>query len=470
LCFDALLIQIQVMRKIYLSLCLLLAVAMPAIAQNFNVTFQVDMNTQALIADTVSVAGNFQAAAGFPSDWTPGSTLLTDANMDGVYEVTVQVPAGSYEYKFLNGAAWGTDEGVPGGCAVGGNRGVTVAGDMTIPVVCFGQCAACPTTVDTVEVTFQVDMHYLTIAPMVTIAGDFQGDVPGAGWSDWTPGITELTDANNDSIYELTVRLPEGTYAYKYINGSAWGQDESVPSGCAVNNNRELVVAGPGPIVIPVHCFASCGACIAPLPAINVTFRVNMANEIVSANGVFVAGSFQNPAWVKDTLRMTGPGSILSYTVSLIPAEYQFKYYNGNGGDPDGETTDFLAAGCGASNGVGGFNRVLDITGQLTDTILPTYDYNTCNIIAASAQEPNATSFSVYPNPFSNTAVIELNRWERTAFDLRVISVTGQVVMERKALRTSRVEISAEGMNAGMYFVELRDAKGRTTTQKVIVQ
>jgi Secretion system C-terminal sorting domain len=465
--------QIQVMRKIYLSLCLLLVVALPAMSQNFNVTFQVDMSQVAVVDDTVSVAGSFQAAAGFPADWTPGATLLTDGNSDGVYDITVQLPAGSYEYKFLNGATWGTDEGVPGACQVNGNRGVTVAADMTIPVVCFGQCVACPTTVDTVDVTFQVDMRYRVISPTVSIAGDFQGDVPGAGWSDWTPGATLLSDGNNDSIYTLTVRLPEGTYAYKYLNGAAWGTDESVPSGCAVNNNRELIVVGPGPQVIPVHCFASCAAaCVAPLPAINVTFRVNMANEIVSSNGLYVAGSFQNPAWVKDTLAMLDVNSdqVYEYTASIVPSEYQFKYYNGDQGDPDGENADFLAGGCGASNGIGGFNRVLNIMGRLTDTILPIWDFNSCNVLATSTQEEATTSFSVYPNPFSTSTVIEMNRWERTAYDLRVISVTGQVVLERKGLRTNRTEISREGMQSGMYFVELRDAKGLATTQKIIVQ
>jgi hypothetical protein len=356
---------------------------------------------------------------------------------------------------------------------VGGNRGVTVTGDMTIPVVCFGQCTACPTSVDTVDVTFQVEMRYLAIASQVTIAGDFQGDVPGAGWSDWTPGVTELTDPNNDSIYTLTVRLPEGTYAYKYINGNAWGQDESVPGGCSVNNNRELVVAGPGPITIPSHCFASCSACVAPLPPINVTFRVDMSNELVNADGIYVAGSFQNPAWVKDTLMMTDANTdgIYEYTaMGIVPAEYQFKYYNGDGGDSEGETYDFLAGGCGVSNGVGGYNRLLDLTGRLTDTTLTVWYFNTCNEVLAAVDDQAGTSFSVYPNPFSSTTVIELQRWERTAYDLRVVSLTGQVVMERKALRTDRVEISREGLNAGLYFVELRDAKGRSTTQKIVIQ
>jgi hypothetical protein len=460
------------MRKLYFSLCLLLGMAGTAVAQNFNVTFLVDMNTQAVVDDTVSVAGNFQVAAGFATDWTPGITRLSDGNTDGVYDLTVQLPAGSYEYKFINGAAWGLDEGVPGACQVNGNRGITVSGDTTIAVVCFGMCTPCPVTVDTVDVTFQVEMRYMTVAPSVTIAGDFQSEVAGMGWTDWTPGVTALTDPNTDSIYTLTVSLPEGTYQYKYINGTAWGDDESVPASCAVNNNRELIVTGPGPIVVPSHCFASCGACVPPLPAINVTFRVDMSNEIVSSGGVFVAGSFQDPAWVKDTLEMLDGNSdmVYEYTASIVPAEYQFKYYNGPEGDPVGETHNFLADSCGVSNGIGGYNRLLDITGRLTDTILPIWYFNSCNTVATGMEEEAGTQFSIYPNPFHTSTVIELQRWERTPYNVRLVNLTGQVVFERNGLRVDRMEISREGLTAGLYFVELRDAKGRKTTQKVVIE
>lgn len=460
------------MRKLYLSICLLLAAALPLAAQNFNVTFQVDMNNVAVIADTVSVAGNFQAAAGFPSDWTPGTTRLLDGNMDGIYDLTVSLPAGSYEFKYVNGTAWGQDEGVPGACSVNGNRGMTISGNTVLPVVCFAQCAACPTNVDTVDVTFQVDMRNEMINPTVSVAGDFQNDVPGMGWGDWTPGQTVLSDGNNDSIYTLTVRLPEGTYAYKYVNGTAWGQDESVPSGCAVNNNRELVVAGPGPMVIPVHCFASCDTCVPPLPAVNVTFRVDMNNEIVNSTGVYVAGSFQMPAWVKDTLLMTDPDmdGIYEYTESIVPAEYQFKYYNGDGGDPDGETHNFELDGCGASNGVGGWNRILDITGQLTDTILPIWEYNSCTVTPTAIEEGLGYAFEVFPNPFSTSAVVRLAKNDQNPYTLRVMNVTGQVVIKLENLSQNRVEISRGSLNAGLYFVEIQDAEGRTSTKKIILQ
>jgi hypothetical protein len=462
------------MRKIYVTLCMLLTLCAVANAQ-FTVTFQVDMNNVAVVDDTVSVAGSFQVAAGFPADWSPGSTILTDPNADGVYTVDVNLPAGTYQYKFLNGAAWGTDESVPGACAVSNNREITISGNTTIPVVCFGSCAACPSVVDTVTVTLQVDMSNETVGGVVSVAGDLQAAMIGSSTGNWTPGATLLTDANSDGIYEITFDIPEGTYQYKYLNGAAWGTDEAVPSACAVNNNREIVVAGPGPIVVPVHCFGTCSACVPPLPPINVTFRVDMTNEIVSSNGLFVAGSFQNPAWVKDTLQLSDANSdgVYEYTQLIEPAEYQYKYYNGNGGDPDGENADFEAGGCGATNGIGGYNRVLNIVGRLSDTILPVYYFNTCSLSVASATTPSSSVFAsvtVSPNPFGQSAIVDIQRNDRSAYSMRIVSVTGQVVMQREGLHTDRVEISREGLRSGLYFLELRDAKGSKVTEKIVIQ
>lgn len=458
------------MKKIYALLIAVLCMGFTAQAQ-FNVTFQVDMSAEASIADTVSVAGDFQVAAGFPTDWTPGSTLLTDSNMDSIYDVTVQLPAGTYQFKYLNGAAWGTDESVPGACAVSGNREVVVAGDMTIDVVPFG---GCPAAADTVMVTFQVDMSNETVADSVTIAGDFQGSVIGETWGNWTPGISVLTDPDMDNVYTLTVMLPEGTYGYKYINGVAWGSDESVPSSCAVNNNRELVVTGPGPIVIPVHCYATCDTCVPLLPPINVTFRVDMSNAIINSAGLFVAGSFQNPAWEKDSLEMMDPDmdQVYEHTESIVPNEYQYKYFNGGSMDPDdGEFGSNDPGMCATSNGLGGYNRILDISGMTTDTILPIFEFNTCNTVAASIIDGQIVDggIIVFPNPFDQNATLRVLDYDYKSYQLRIVNLMGQTVWQLDNVRSAEVEIDGSGLNAGVYFMEIQK-DGLKATQKIIIE
>ena len=98
------------MKNFYaFTVCLLVAVA--GIAQ-VPVTFQVDMNNETVSADGVHIAGGFQG-------WSPDATMMSDDDMDGVYEVTVDLPADStYEFKFINGMAWDFVEDVPPTCQV----------------------------------------------------------------------------------------------------------------------------------------------------------------------------------------------------------------------------------------------------------------------------------------------------------------------------------------------------------------
>ena len=118
-----------------------------ATAQNFNptanvdngscsylVTFRVNMSDQTVAAAGVHVAGSFQG-------WNPSSTPLTLVGY-GVYQIVVQLQAGTYEYKYINGNTWGADESV-GACGNGGNRVLEVTGNTVTQGSCFGSCDLC---------------------------------------------------------------------------------------------------------------------------------------------------------------------------------------------------------------------------------------------------------------------------------------------------------------------------------------
>ena len=72
-----------------------------------QLTFRVDMGTTAVPAGGVHVAGNFQAAAGFPADWNPATTALADPDGDHVWEATVSVPAGGVVVLVVEAAGSG---------------------------------------------------------------------------------------------------------------------------------------------------------------------------------------------------------------------------------------------------------------------------------------------------------------------------------------------------------------------------
>ena len=321
------------------------------ILPSVNITFQVDMSNETVSPNGVHVAGSFQG-------WDPAATVMTDQG-GGLYAVTLPLDVGMYyEYKFINGNAWGDDESVPPGCAANNNRYYTVpSADEIIPVVCFGSCTAC-TTVTDINVTFRVDMsNELVDSAGVHIAGSFQG---------WDPAGTLMTDLGN-GIWESSFVLQSGSYhEYKFVNGNAWGMDETVPWYCNQNNNRFLTVPA-NDTTLPSVCFGSCLVCNPPTS--NITFQVDMSLQQISPNGVHITGSFQG--WDPSSTAMTDMGNNLySITLPIGQGEFhEYKFVNG---------TDFLDAEFvpGACSGVNG-NR--EFFGPVNDSVFDVVCFGECS-------------------------------------------------------------------------------------------
>jgi hypothetical protein len=437
------------------------------------VTLSVDMKYQTVGPNGVHVAGNFQVAAGMASDWTPGDPAgeLTDPDGDGVYSKTFTLPPGNYEYKFLNGNAWGTDEGVPSSCATNGNRGITVAADPLTAQNCFGTCdVSCPTTV-AVEVTLQVKLDGPADPAGVHVAGAFQG---------WNPAATELTDADGDGIYTVTLSMNNGTYEYKYVNGDAWGKDESVPCSCASGNNRELVVPfSTTPVTMPVVCIRSCSDVCASNDYVNATFRVDMSSTALGTGGLFVAGSFQEPAqWQKNLIALTDADGddVYEVTTQVKKQEHQFKFFNGDyaqSSDPNNtdifaENADFKALGCGC----GGFkNRVFD-AGSATggQFNLPVFIYNTCDFTSSVGDLSTASGIKIYPNPMSRNAYLEFEGTNSGNHSVILFDHLGRVVRQYNSFSGNQLQIQKADLSGGVYFVQLRNDLGESTVVKLVVQ
>ncbi len=281
-----------------------------------DVTFRVDMSQQTVPPEGVHIAGSFQG-------WDPGATPMTNSG-DNIYTYTQSFAAGSsLEYKYINGIAWGQDESVPAGCAQNNNRYLTVpATDTVLVAVCFGSCGPCgnPT-----EITLQVDMSEQTVSPNgVHVAGSFQG---------WSPGTTEMTDQGSGH-YAVTVTVSENeTIEYKYINGSDWPGEEIVPASCGVPNgvggyNRYYEVPVGGGTLDEV-CFSSCYPCGFVPTEVDITFRVDMSQQVVSPNGVHIAGAFQN--WDPGADEMVAMGdNIYEATFTLWAGDHlQYVFING---------------------------------------------------------------------------------------------------------------------------------------------
>jgi 1,4-alpha-glucan branching enzyme len=345
------------------------------------VTFAVNMNNETVSPNGVHIAGTFQG-------WNPSSTEMTDTDGDGIYTYATEIMSGSnLSFKFINGNTWNNDEQVPAECGSDDgtgniNRSYTLSNlDFNFGPVCFSGCVDCEPIVQptTVEVTFEVNMANQTVsANGVHVAGNFQG---------YDPAGTEMTDADGDGIYSANATVNAGSdVVFVFINGNDWPQQEAVPSSCGVSNgfggfNRSFVADADttfGPI-----CFGECADCqeVVVPGTVQVTLQVNMQNEVVSANGIHVAGNFQGWSPTSSEMTDTDGDGIYEITVEVDSASTMlFKFINGN----DWPQQESVPAACGQGDGFGGFNRIFEV-----DNVNATYGpvcFSSCN--NCSSQNP----------------------------------------------------------------------------------
>ena len=129
---------------------------------------------------------------------------------DGVWTLTMELAAGTYEYKFfVNGSSWIQDP--KNSTRIGDNSAFTV-GNIVSPEVKGN------------EVTFR---YSAPSATSVSLRGDMNG---------W--GETAMTKGT-DGVWSITLTLDNGEYGYKfYVNGKEWLRD---PNNSAITGDNSLV-------------------------------------------------------------------------------------------------------------------------------------------------------------------------------------------------------------------------------------
>ncbi len=217
--------------------------------QEVEVTFRVDMSLQNIDMANggVGISGSFNNFAFQP---------MADEG-DGIYSYTVTLDeAEEIEYKFRNGQAF---ENISGACASGsfGNRQYMVtAADVSLPVVCYESCEACPSEEDLYTLSFQVDGSQVSnlAASGIHIAGTFNSFSP------------EPMNDLGDGLYGYSATVLAGsTVQWKYTNGPGFSGQEDVPASCGTADgfggfNRIFVMPAANVLQGPV-CFSACAPC-----------------------------------------------------------------------------------------------------------------------------------------------------------------------------------------------------------------
>ena len=279
-----------------------------------NVTFQVNMEEEIVSGNGVHVVGNFNG-------WNPSTTEMLDGDLDDIYTVTLSLYSDvEYQFKYINGNAWGDEENVPPECRAPGttNRYEVVGGsDYSIDVVCFSSCVDCGVLND-YDITFQVDMQNETVTGDVNIAGTFNG------WSN------QAMTNTSGSVWEITITLMETTYQeYKFKNGDSW---ESFTGDCLVGDygNRYLTVPSEN-TTLDLVCYNSCDAC--PLPDLFISevadpgdYYIGRFVELYNAETTTIDFSAIDIYLVKQT----NGGTLydIHLTGSVLPGETYIVAYN----------------------------------------------------------------------------------------------------------------------------------------------
>jgi len=355
-----------------------------------------------------------------------------------------------------------------------------------------------------VSVTFQVDMTQEEISEDgVFVTGNWMDDAGlGGEWEE--PGSNEdarMTDGNGNGIYTLTVMLPAGEYQYKYANGSgfvnaeAGGDSDNYQadlSDCGgVDNgfggyNRTLTVAdGEAELFLEAFQFNSCVT--AEIISADVTFRVDMGQETVSEDGVFVTGNWMDDAGLGGEWQEPGSNTdaqltdedgdgIYTLTVTIPAGDYLYKYANGSGfvnaeagGDSDNYQADLSDCG-GVDNGFGGYNRTMTVPEGASELTLQLFVFNACELTSStSAPISTIRGISIAPNPMSSYALITIDNPSFTKHDVTIYDMMGRAVRQFRQVQTN-VEIQRSDLVAGMYHAVFSNEKGEVMTAKFIVR
>ena len=275
----------------------------------YSVTFQVDMSEVSDPFTTPEVNGTF-------NDWCGGCAPMTDDDADNIWQITIDLEAGFYEYKYA-ADTWTIQESLTPGdpCTmttdIFTNRTLDVSEDMVLEAVCWGSCEACETETTVYSVTFMVNMN--------EVSEDFTTPEVNGTFNDWCGGCAPMTDDDADNIWQITIDLEEGSYEYKFA-ADTWTIQESLTPGdpCTVTadifTNRQLDVFED--IVLNAVCWGSCEACdTTGGPTSSSLFELNDQVQL-------------SPSVVDDGFVLSGLTQTYSFSITDLNGRLMDRYRN----------------------------------------------------------------------------------------------------------------------------------------------
>lgn len=367
-------------------------------------TFNVDMSCSGETFSSLHVTGPWCGWCG-AADYN----TLSDPDGDGVYSVSVCIPAGTVEYKYMIDD-WASQEDLiddmAGGAACApvtdywsyANR-TTDSGSTTSDT--YGSCLTCQEQADlnTATVTFQIDMSnsgYPT--------AEYDNVVINGSWNSWGGWGVTLTDEDQDGVYTGTLDLDVNFGEVQFVvavTGSAdtwsgWGQVINGPVGgsCTLGDPANYVITVGADDLTFAVCAGLCDAtCPAGVPGCmdqaaanysetatyddgsclyNVSFSVDMTQSGLSGQ-VYLSGAFNGWNGTSNPLSDDDADGTWEVTVQMLAAAQEYKFTVNDWAFQeqfDGSESCTTAPGQYV-------NRVVTVTGDAT---VPTVCWNSCSV------------------------------------------------------------------------------------------
>ncbi len=251
-----------------------------------------------------------------------------------------------------------------------------------------------------------------------------------------------------------------------------WDDEENVPVECGEDNgtggyNRFIDVPG-ADSVLTAFCYSSCEPCGNPPVEVDVTFNVDMSEQLVSPDGVHITGSFQG--WDPALSPMTNMGqNIYAATFTLWSNEtHQYKFINGN--TWDGKET--VPPECGVDDGQGGYNRYLNV--PETDSTLTDVCFNSCDpcVTGIGARQKTVDgNLTVFPNPFTQALFINYQAENKGLISIILTDPYGKMVRKADFVQKTGVNyfsMQLDELSQGIYFLRVESlTNNQLVTQKV---
>ena len=213
-----------------------------------------------------------------------------------------------------------------------------------------------------------------------------------------------------------------------FLNGSEDAYKKTDICDCIYHNTTSMNRNSRLRHLIPTFLlFAISQAFAQPVP---LSFQVDMSNEIVSSDGVHIAGTFQDEAgyasdWSPGITPLLDPDGdqVYELTVMVPPGNYLYKFVNGNEWS---DKPELPSADCAVDDGGGNFNR--QVTVGSSGINLPVVKFDSCNAIlrlSVNMEGENISPQGVHVMGNFQQAAGYVSNWDPTSIPMQDLNGDG---------------------------------------------